>query len=91
MTRWQEVTDCSLDGEQKDAQQSTNRSDLLSSSRDPAIQDDPYSDSPDGYGQRTRLLQGTERLADGLLLPHLSMTSRRLIQCTMNRSKAIRR
>ena len=27
--------------------------------------DDPYSDDPSGFSSRTRLLQGTERLADG--------------------------
>ncbi|KAL7412314.1 vesicle transport v-SNARE protein N-terminus-domain-containing protein [Mrakia frigida] len=51
----------------REAKQSQNRSDLLSSSTDPSISDDPYTDSPGGgdYSQRTRLLQGTERLQDG--------------------------
>jgi vesicle transport through interaction with t-SNAREs protein 1 len=54
---------------QKSAKQSSSRSALLSSSNgsplDPSLSDNPYSDSPDQSTQRTRLLQGTERLQDG--------------------------
>ena len=53
----------------REARQGLNRSDLLSSG-DPGLSDDPYEDTPGGggggdYGQRTRLLKGTERLQDG--------------------------
>ncbi|CDZ96216.1 V-SNARE [Phaffia rhodozyma] len=48
----------------RDAKQAVLRSDLLGNT-DASLRDDPYSDSPTDYSQRTRLLQGTERLADG--------------------------
>lgn len=56
----------------REAKQGQNRNELLSSGRDAGLSDDPYSDGPGGgegdYGQRTRLLKGTERLQDGELL-----------------------
>jgi vesicle transport through interaction with t-SNAREs protein 1 len=49
---------------QRDLQRESQRSELLSGGPglNPSIQDDPYSD---GQDQRTRLLAGTETLADG--------------------------
>jgi len=48
----------------RDLQRESQRSELLSGGPglNPSFQDDPYSDGPD---QRTRLLAGTETLADG--------------------------
>ncbi|KAK4685078.1 vesicle transport through interaction with t-SNAREs 1, partial [Tremellales sp. Uapishka_1] len=48
----------------REARLATQRSDLLSGPGFPNA-DDPYSDSPDAFSSRTRLLQGTETLADG--------------------------
>ncbi|WVQ95799.1 hypothetical protein IAU59_002898 [Kwoniella sp. CBS 9459] len=54
----------------RDVRQENQRSELLSGpgsgSRSPfPNSDDPYSDDPSAYSARTRLLQGTETLADG--------------------------
>lgn len=52
---------------QKDLQKESQRSDLLGSGRrgrgDPSLADEPYSDND--YDTRSRLLAGTETLADG--------------------------
>lgn len=56
----------------KELKSAANRADLLGASSsgggiDPSRRDDPYSDdaSAGAYSQRTRLLQGNERLTDG--------------------------
>ena len=47
---------------QREVRDENQRNELLGGFPNP---DDPYSDDPDGHSQRTRLLAGTERLADG--------------------------
>ncbi|ORX37722.1 t-SNARE [Kockovaella imperatae] len=46
----------------KDVRQENQRNELFAGFPD---RDDPYTDDPSGFSSRTRLLQGTERLADG--------------------------
>ena len=53
-----------LDVAQKDMRSDSQRSELLSGPGFPDG-DDPYSDEPSNFSTRTRLLQGTETLADG--------------------------
>lgn len=61
----------------KEAKAAANRSDLLGAGGvDPSRRDDPYSDEVGNaaYSQRTRLLQGTERLTDGETLAPMDET-----------------
>ena len=51
-----------FDASQKDTRQENQRNELFAGFPDG---DDPYTDDPSGFGSRTRLLQGTDRLADG--------------------------